>query len=538
MKKLPLIDDRAPLPDAPPAKEARKNGSRGKMLVGNLGADEATKARGPARWKANGSRKIVLFQPSVGYMDRMRSKPALPLSLLHAATLVWERYEVVLIDQRVQADWRARLVRELAQKPLLLGITCYTGPMIARALEAAQAARDADPDIPILWGGVHVGLLPEQSLQHPLVDLVARGEGEQTLLQLADTLASGGSLYDVPGLSFMDGERYVATPSAPFLDLSTAPEIPYHLVRVEDYMPLYEGRRSLYMESSRGCPYPCTYCYNVYFNDRKWRAQSPERVVERVKYARDKFGVEDVYFTDDDFFINPKRSRAIVEGLLGIGVSWQVQGSDIICISKMDDEFLQLLKDSNFRRFTIGIESGSPRMRKVMQKAGDVELVVRTIERLSRFGFIIFGSFISNMPGETREDVRQTVRLIERLHEVNPHFRNSPVYHYTPFPGTPMFEQAVAAGFRPPTSLEGWSHFSYEGGKEHTFPIGSETPAFYERLYLATLFNDRKVDEYTVPLPVRLLANAYRPVAQLRLKHLYFDFMPEIAVSRLVLHGG
>src|SRR5262249_38504711 len=150
-------------------------------------------------------------------------------------------------------------------------------------------------------------------------------------------------------------------------------------------------------------------------------------------------------FTDDDFFINPKRSRAIVEGLLGIGVSWQVQGSDIICISKMDDEFLQLLKDSKFRRFTIGIESGSPRMRKGMQKAGDVDLWVRTIERLSRYGFIIFGSFISNMPGETREDVRQTVRLIERLHEVNPNFRNSPVYHYTPFPGTPMFDQAVEA---------------------------------------------------------------------------------------------
>jgi radical SAM superfamily enzyme YgiQ (UPF0313 family) len=388
-----------------------------------------------------------------------------------------------------------------------------------------------------LWGGVHVGLLPEQSLQHPLVDLVARGEGEDTLLHVADALATGGDLSKVPGLSFMDGERYVATPAAPYLNVTTSPEIPYHLVDIDKYLPLYEGRRSLYMETSRGCPYACTYCYNVYFNDRKWRAQEPQRVIERVKYVRDRYGVEDVYFTDDDFFINAKRSRAIVEGMRDIGVSWQVQGSDIVCISKMDDDFLQLLHESHFRRFTIGIETGSPRMRKLMKKEGSVELITRTFERLAKYNFIIFGSFISNTPGETREDVRQSVDLMSSLHRINPNFRNSPVYHYTPFPGTPMFDDAVAAGFTPPTSLEGWSRFSYEGSGD-SLPIGSEKPAFYERLYLTTLFNDRKVDEYTVPPLTRLAARLYRPIAQMRLKHLYFDFMPEMVLARRALRGA
>src|SRR5262249_5532399 len=267
----------------------------------------------------------------------------------------------------------------------LVGITCYTGPMIRRALELARMVRDLAPNVPIVWGGVHVGLLPEQSLRHPLIDLVARGEGEETLLRLADALAMGRGLDDVPGLSFLDGDRYVATPAAPYLNVTTAPEIPYHLVNIDDYMPLYEGRKSLYMESSRGCPYACTYCYNVYFNDRKWRAQEPERVIERVKYVRDRYGVEDVYFTDDDFFINAKRSRAIVERMRDIGVSWQVQGSDIVCISKMDDDFLRLLQESNFRRFTIGIETGSQRMRKLMKKEGSVDLIVKTFERLAKY---------------------------------------------------------------------------------------------------------------------------------------------------------
>src|SRR5438067_166603 len=122
----------------------------------------------------------------------------------------------------------------------------------------------------------------------------------------------------------------------------------------------------------------------------------------------------------------------------------------------MDDDFLQLLRDSNFRRFTIGIETGSARMRRVMKKEGSVDLIVRTFERLAKYNFIIYGSFISNTPGETRDDVRESIALMTKLHEVNTRFRNSPVYHYIPFPGTPMFESAVGAGFTPPTNLEGW----------------------------------------------------------------------------------
>src|SRR5262245_8525984 len=299
----------------------RSRTSGGALLrAGNW--DPTSASTGSAgRWRPNPKGKIVLLQPRVGYMDSMRSKPALPLSLLHAASLAVGRYEIVLIDQRVSPDWHQRLVRELAQDPLLVGITCYTGPMLGRALELARIVRDLAPAIPILWGGVHVGLLPEQSLRHPLVDLVARGEGEETLVRLADALATGGDLGDVPGLSFLHDDRYVATPAAPYLDVSTAPELPYHLVDIDDYLPLYEGRKSLYMETSRGCPYACTYCYNVYFNDRKWRPQTPERVIERVKYVRDRYGVEDIYFTDDDFFINPKRSRPIVEGMRSIDVS-------------------------------------------------------------------------------------------------------------------------------------------------------------------------------------------------------------------------
>jgi radical SAM superfamily enzyme YgiQ (UPF0313 family) len=523
---------------ADPAERPRPKSAGQRLREGNLLTvvpEPAAPPAGAKRWKVNPKGRIVLMQPRVGYIDKMRSKPAMPLSLLHAVSLAMQEFPAVVIDQRVQVDWRERLIAELEANPLLVGITCYTGPMIGRALEIAEVVRRVRPNLPIVWGGVHVGLLPEQTLRHPLVDIIVRGEGEQSLLDIARILANGGSLYDAAGISFLDDGKYVATPAAPYLDVSTAPEIPYDLVDVNDYMPIFAGRPSLYMESSRGCPYACTYCYNVYFNDRKWRAQTPERVIERVKHVRDRFGVQDIYFVDDDFFINAKRSRAIIEGLCGIDVTWQVQGSDIVNIGKMDLDFLKMLEKSGFRRFTIGLESGSPRMRKLMKKEGSVEDIIKTFERLAQFSFVIYGSFISNFPGETLEDIKLTLQLIERLHAVNPHFRNSPVYHYTPYPGTPMYEQAITAGFVPPDSFEGWAHFNFEG---HGFvQVGGQERRFYERLYVATLFNDRKYDEYTVPWWARLGAQIYRPIAKKRLKHLYFDYMPEVVVARRFLRA-
>src|SRR5438876_1157468 len=123
----------APMAIPPGVSVGRSGLSAGAALRAGNSATYAHCRAGAPRWRPNPRGKIVLLQPRVGYMDSMRSKPALPLSLLHAASLVAERYEVVIIDQRVAGDWQQRLVRELEHGPLLVGITCYTGPMIQRA---------------------------------------------------------------------------------------------------------------------------------------------------------------------------------------------------------------------------------------------------------------------------------------------------------------------------------------------------------------------------------------------------------------------
>ena len=119
---------------------------------------------------------IVLIQPSAGVIDSMRTAHSLPLGLLSAATLAMEEFDVVLIDTRCEKGWRERLLEALARKPLLSGVTAVTGSQILSARKIASFVK-AHSDTPVVWGGVHPTLLPEQTLRDPLVDLVVHGKG-------------------------------------------------------------------------------------------------------------------------------------------------------------------------------------------------------------------------------------------------------------------------------------------------------------------------------------------------------------------------
>jgi len=458
-------------------------------------------------------------------MDELRSRPALPLSILHAASLVAREFETVIVDMRLGTDWRRELKEAIGPETLLVGITSYTGPMILWNLEMAAEVRKLT-DVPIVWGGVHAALEPQTALNDPLCDIVVMSEGEQTLLELAKTLKKGDPLDRVAGIAFMKDGEEVYTPERELLDLEQLPEIPYELVDIPEYLPTYQGRKSLYLQSSRGCPHACTYCYNPRFNRRKYRAQSAKRTIERIAHVVDKYGVEDIYLVDDNIFIDMERDRAIVEGIRDMGITWQIQGVDVVALKRMDDDFIQLLKDSGLLRLTVGVESGSPRIRKLMAKAGSVEDIKEQFRRLKDYDIIVFANLLGGLPTETREDLKQTVDLIFDLLKIHPQACNSPIYIYTPYPGTKMYDLACKRGFKTPDSLKGWGEVmhwdvwkSAEGGEAER--------RLYEGMYFASNFLDRKAHIYDAPFAVKLASDIYRPIAKWRVKNFRFEFLIE-----------
>lgn len=471
--------------------------------------------------------ELVLLHPRVGDMDALRTSPALPLGLLHAASLVAQEFETRLIDSRLDPDWRKSLERAVGPETLAICFTAFTGPMILSNLEMAARARRVT-GAPLVWGGIHPSLETETTISDPLVDIVVRGEGEHVLLSLARALSKRQSLDTIRGIWYKENGDVRRNPDADLLDLDTLPEIPYHLVDVNRYMPRYRGRKSLYFQSSRGCHHACTYCFNTRFNRQRFRAQGAERTLERVRLIVEKYGAEDIYFVDDNFFVNLARDRAILTGMKKIGVTWQIQGVDIIALSHMDDDFLRLLQDSGLSRLTVGIESGSPRIRKLMKKAGAISDIETVMRRLANHNMLVFASFLAAIPTETPEELKQTTDLLLKLLKINPNLRNSPIYNYTPYPGTAMFELAVAEGYRPPKTLEEW-------GKVGSWDMFSwqDRPGrkLHEALYFVSNFLDRKTQEYEVPALVQLLSDAYRPIARWRVKRLNFDFLIEKLVA-------
>ncbi len=466
-------------------------------------------------------KNIILFQPSIGYMDAMRTAPSLPLSLLHAACLTSRHYEVRIIDQRLDHKWKDTLKKSISNDTICIGVTALTGQMIREGLNFSKHVKE-NYNLPVLWGGVHATLLPEQTLENGHIDYVVEGEGAISLYQLVKTLDEGGSLKTIKGIWYKENGNLMKSSDRTFIDLDELPEIPYHLVDINDYLPVYKGRRSVFFQSSRGCPHRCTYCYNNVFNRGRWRSLSAEKTLQSIeKLIYEHKNIDDIYFVDDNFFIDIDRARKIIEGLKELDVTWQAQGVDISSLKRMDDSFLKLIEESGCLRMTIGIESGSPKIRSFMSKKGKIEDILSTVERLNQFDLIIYCSFLVGIPGETDEDIKDTIHLLFKMIRLNNKVRNSPFYIYTPYPGTKMYDHVSEHGYRLPESLEEWADCEWD----KTTISGREK--FYANLHFSSLFLDQKTKEYQVPFLIRWLTDAYRPIARFRVKRLFFRMMLE-----------
>jgi len=244
------------------------------------------------------SNKVVLIYPKSGLWEKLSIR--LPLSLLHvAAVLIKEGFDVTFIDQRVDDDWEKKLLAALAENPLFVGVSSMTGTQIHHALKISELVKK-NSTAPTIWGGVHVTLLPEQTLNHPLVDIGVLGEGELTIVELAHALQQNQPLNDIKGVIFKDsnGDLIKNERREMIKDLDILPELPYHLIDLSQYNSFdYQGEKSLDISTSRGCPFLCYFCYNTIFNHNRWRAHSANWIIMEMKKFIEKYQVKNVFFS-------------------------------------------------------------------------------------------------------------------------------------------------------------------------------------------------------------------------------------------------
>ncbi len=403
--------------------------------------------------------KVTLVNP-----PQFTGYPQPPMGLILLAGVLESRgYPVKIVDANLLGLKPEEIV-PLLDDTDVLGLTAMT-PTVSRAIDIAREVKAARPELPVIMGGPHATLLPAETMAAaPEVDIIVRGEGEESLVNLLSVLENNKSLDSVSGITYRtDGIIVDNAPSPEITDLDSLPFLAYHLVPLKSYRPHPpHGRAKPFavLITSRGCPYNCGYCSKPVFGKR-FRGQSPERVVDEIAYLQEKYGVREIAFYDDSFTLDMERAYRICEEIIsrGLKIIWSCETR----VNLVDKRLLKKMKQSGCYSISYGLESGSQEILDVIDKGTTLEQAEEAVRHTREAGIHAVGYFMIGSPGETPETINETIRFAKKLKVDFAQFSIT-----TPFPGTNLYDLYLEGGGRPDIP---WEDYVYAASSEGRAPV-------------------------------------------------------------------
>ena len=375
-----------------------------------------------------------------------------PLALLYVGNeLKKEGYDVKIFHfKNTDIDLNVKKVINL--NPLYVGVSVFTGNKTKDSAVFSKKVK-SQSHIPVVWGGIHPSLLPHQTINEWYIDFIMTGEGEVTAVEFTKEIDKQGQkdFTKILGLGYKDERgRGIVNPPRPTIENIDSLKIDWELMDVNKFFEQQWGsKKILGFISSRGCPFNCGFCYNQAYNNRKWRAHSAEKVIQEVTYLKDNYNIDGIKFYDDLFFSNPKRAIDILEK---IKLPWYGEARIGMITPHMVDKFIK----TDAKEILFGLESGSDRMLKLMNKQQTVKHIYNGVQLLSKAPELrVVGSFIVGMPTETKAETFESVDMILKLQKIHPSMRYS-VGFYLPYPGSDLYNLAIQKGFKPFAKTEDW----------------------------------------------------------------------------------
>ncbi|MFH1415136.1 MAG: radical SAM protein [Elusimicrobiota bacterium] len=361
-----------------------------------------------------------------------------PLGLIYLASFLKSSGydEVKIIDSEISGY---DIQKVIEYSPDAVGITSVTPNFNAAGQIAAEIKQTLK--IPIIVGGVHMSVVPDDSMRScAAIDYGIIGEGEITFTELLSTIDSGMPIKNIDGIAYRNNGDIIKTPprkqvenidSFPFPDRTLLEYKKYNFsVPGEGIRPVTN------MSTSRGCPFSCTFCASKTLWGRGVRFRSPDNVLDEFEEIVNNLGIKYVFFNDDTFTADKKRVIDICNGILNrnLKFKWEmVTRANII-----DEELLSLMKESGLTRMSVGIESGNPEILKKTKKGITLTDIKRAYRIASKLGVETRGSIMIGLPYETKKTAMETLRFARNLKECKQMYINIA----TPFPGTEFFDMA------------------------------------------------------------------------------------------------
>ena len=362
-----------------------------------------------------------------------------PLGLAYLASVLRKEHKVKIIDSATLNYTLEDLGRELKSfNPDIVGITSVTSS-IYQAYAVAKVAKEVREDCTVVMGGPHVTFLPKETLEEcRYVDVIVKGEGEETIQELTKAIEKNAPLDEVRGITFRKNGQIIDNEPRPFIkDIDSIPFPSRDLLPIDLYQ--FNGVKYATMITSRGCPFGCSFCSSSRLFGCRWRGRSPRNVLEEIRIIHDDYKIRDIELMDDTFTLNRKRAEEICDKIIkeGLDIAWSASSR----VDTITRRLAEKMKRAGCWVLYLGIESGSQKILDSIGKRITLEQAKKAVKTVKEAGMQVLGSFILGFPEDTIQTIKQTINFAKKLNLDYAQFSI-----LTPYPGTPIFDFALKNG--------------------------------------------------------------------------------------------
>lgn len=403
----------------------------------------------------NSNNKVLLIYP---YIVSSSEDIDIPLNLLCIGSfLKSEGFRVRILNHYAEKSRFDELLSAELDDCLCVGLTVMTA-QLPDALRIVKRIKERRPELPVVFGGAHATLFPEQTVQHPMIDYTVIGEGELSFLELLQCLRENRDPKDVGGIAWRNAQGQIqVNHEKPAFDFNRMPRMDFSLFSRELLEKTAAYR--IPIQTSRGCPYRCRFCINTILpENRRWRCWDVQRTADEIENVL-KLNPRIIYFYDEFFFSSKKRIQELFAEIKRRNLKFKwlaTMRADCLDERRIDQELLDELGKCGFQLAAIGAESGSNRVLDLIQKDITVDDLVRSAQMFNKTGIIPQYSFMIGVPGEIREDTIQTVEVIRKLSELCPGARFLGPQLFRPYPGSELYRECIKYGWSEPKGIEDW----------------------------------------------------------------------------------
>lgn len=355
-------------------------------------------------------------------------------------------------------------------EPDIVGVSCWS-PTYNEGIRVLQVAKAINPKVITLMGGAHASSYPDAIMKNESVDYIFDGESELSFpVFLEEIKKENPNLSIVKGLIYRNKNENISKnepEKEENLDQIKFPD--YDTMNLAGYINLgYKFNTTIKQNApvwvTRGCPYRCQYCSAPQLNGRLIRAHSVEYMVNWVKYLYNEKGIRQINIIDDNFTFDMKFAKEFCKAMIDLNLKDIHFGTpNGIRIQRTDKELLELMKKTGWINVVVAPESGSVSTLQRMKKDLDPKIIAPKVKEIKEAGLKVHGFFIIGYPGDTLEDIKETIKMIREC-KFNFFFLNN----FQPLPGTPIYDELVQNG-----EIEsGLLPKNYSGGERAYVPEG------------------------------------------------------------------